>query len=178
MLSTGGALSRALPDYEPRSEQTAMARAVAQALSESQHTIIEAGTGTGKTLAYLLPALTWALEHGERIIISTYTNQLQDQIVGHELETVRALLPVAAQATVLKGRSHYLCPREFEAARRSKPTSVDEIRTIAKTLVWLLDTPDGERGDLALRGPTEMLTWQQMSAEHLPVGMNAAKPSV
>jgi DNA polymerase-3 subunit epsilon/ATP-dependent DNA helicase DinG len=168
MLSAGGALSRTLPDYEPRSEQVTMARAVAGALSESQHTIIEAGTGTGKTLAYLLPALTWALERGERVVISTYTNQLQDQITGHELETARALLPVAARAAVLKGRSHYLCPREFEAARRSKPTSVDELRTIAKTLVWLLDTPDGERGDLALRGPEEMLTWQHMSADHLP----------
>jgi DNA polymerase-3 subunit epsilon/ATP-dependent DNA helicase DinG len=168
MLSAGGALSRVLPDYEPRAEQAAMARAVAQALHESQHILIEAGTGTGKTLAYLLPALIWAREQGERVLVSTHTNHLQDQIIGRELETARALLPVPIRAAVLKGRAHYLCPREFEAARRSSPSSVDELRTIAKTLVWLLDTPDGERGDLALRGPEEMLTWQHMSADHLP----------
>ena len=97
LLSPGGALDRAIPYYEDRAEQRAMSTAVAQALDEQRPLIAEAGTGTGKTLAYLIPAL----QSGKRVVVSTGTRALQDQIARHDIPLLRTILARPFSAVVL-----------------------------------------------------------------------------
>ena len=122
MLEPGGALSRAMPDYEDRAEQRAMSEAVARALAGSRPLIVEAGTGTGKTLAYLVPAL----QSGLRVVVSTGTRALQDQIARHDIPLLRALVAKPFEAVVLKGVSNYVCRRRLaELSSKGPDVSVD-----------------------------------------------------
>src|SRR5437660_11274406 len=107
----GGVLEQRLEDYEYRHDQDRMAEAVHRALEEQRHVIIEAGTGTGKTLAYLLPALL----HGRRILISTGTKTLQDQIFYKDIPLLESILDRPIQAAYLKGRNNYLCRLKLHA---------------------------------------------------------------
>ncbi len=164
-LRPGGLLAERLPGYEERPQQIEMARAVAAAFNDSDHILIEAGTGTGKSLAYLLPALSWAAQNNERIVISTNTINLQDQLIQNDIPALTTMLDLPVRSVVLKGRSNYLCPRRLAAVRRRHPTQVDELRTLAKILVWLLESPGGDRSDISLRGPVENNVWHRLSAE-------------
>ena len=100
----GGVLEQRLEDYEYRPSQVRMAEAVHRALEEQSHVIIEAGTGTGKTLAYLLPALL----HGRRILVSTGTKTLQDQIFYKDIPLLESVIGRPIRAAYLKGRNNYL----------------------------------------------------------------------
>ncbi len=164
-IDEGGALATRLPGYEHRPQQVQMARAVADAFNNSQHALIEAGTGTGKSIAYLIPAALWAMQNGERVVISTNTINLQDQLIDKDIPTLRDALGLPFTASVMKGRANYLCPRRLQAVRRRRPTSIDELRTLAKILVWLLESQTGDRGEISLRGSEENQTWQRLSAE-------------
>ncbi len=165
LLDEGGALVQSIPGFEKRSQQIAMTRAVVDALNSSQHVMIEAGTGTGKSLAYLIPAILWSRLNNERVVISTNTINLQEQLVEKDIPILKAALKTPFNAAVLKGRGNYLCPRRLAATRRRRPTSIDELRTLAKILVWLLESSTGDRGEISLRGPVENITWQRLSAE-------------
>jgi ATP-dependent DNA helicase DinG len=165
LFEADGAFSRTLPNYEPRAPQIEMARAVAGAFEDQHHLVVEAGTGTGKSLAYLAAAVLWSGAQQERVVISTHTNNLQDQLLQNDLPLVQAALGQTAHACAMKGRSHYLCPRRLAAARRRRPTSDDEMRTLGKVLMWLYEGGSGERGELSLRGPAENSVWQRLSAE-------------
>ena len=115
LLAPGGGLARAIPHYEDRAEQRAMSAAVARALDDARPLIVEAGTGTGKTLAYLIPALL----SGKRVVVSTGTRALQDQIARHDVPLLRSILARPFAAVVLKGVSNYACRRKLaELARR------------------------------------------------------------
>ena len=105
LLGADGPLARGIPGFAPRAEQLSMAEAVQQALSNSRHLVVEAGTGTGKTFAYLVPALT----SGQRVIVSTGTRALQDQLFHKDLPVVREALSRPVQTALLKGRGNYLC---------------------------------------------------------------------
>lgn len=164
-IDEAGALSKALPGYDKRPQQIAMARAVTDAFNKGRHMMIEAGTGTGKSIAYLLPAALWATTNNHRVVISTNTINLQEQLLNKDLPVLQSALPASFRAAVLKGRSNYLCPRRLAAIRRRRPTSIDELRTLAKILIWLLESQTGDRGEISLRGPVENLTWQRLSAE-------------
>ncbi len=165
LLDTDGALSRTIPGYDKRPQQIAMAEAVTEAFNTGQHLLIEAGTGTGKSIAYLIPAILWSTTNGQRVIVSTNTINLQEQLMNKDLPILEQALETPFKAAVLKGRANYLCPRRLASIRRRRPTSVDELRTLAKILVWLLESPTGDRGEISLRGPVENLTWQRLSAE-------------
>jgi DNA polymerase-3 subunit epsilon/ATP-dependent DNA helicase DinG len=165
LIDDGGALSQFIPGYGRRPQQIDMARAVTQAFNKGRHVMIEAGTGTGKSIAYLVPSILWAATNGQRVVVSTNTINLQDQLINKDLPVLHRALNVPFKAVVLKGRSNYLCPRRLAAIRRRRPTSVDELRTLAKILVWLLESQTGDRGEITLRGPVENLTWQRLSAE-------------
>ena len=115
MLQQGGAFSRAFDGFEHRPQQVEMLCAVAEALNASQHLLVEAGTGVGKSIAYLLPAIYWAVQNGERVVISTNTINLQDQLISKDVPDLRALLPFDVRAALLKGRSNYLCLRRLRA---------------------------------------------------------------
>ncbi|MCK6578085.1 MAG: DEAD/DEAH box helicase family protein [Anaerolineae bacterium] len=160
-----GVLARNVSGYERRSQQISMAQAVADALSGSRHTMIEAGTGTGKSLAYLIPSFLWAQQSGSRVVISTNTINLQDQLLDKDIPAVRQVLGDTVRTSVLKGRANYICPRQLAQIRHRRPGNTEELRTIAKVLVWLLDTTTGDRAELSLRGPEENLAWNHLSAD-------------
>lgn len=165
VLGENGQLSRALPGYEFRPQQIEMAKNIMEAFDAPHHLLVEAGTGTGKSIAYLIPAILWATSQGARVIISTNTLNLQDQLMSKDIPLLRAVMGIDFQAAVIKGRANYLCPRRLAAVRRRQPTSVDELRTLAKILVWLLDSQTGDRGEINLHGPVEHTTWQRLSAQ-------------
>jgi len=139
LLSPGGALDRAIPYYEDRAEQRAMSAAVAQALEDQRPLIVEAGTGTGKTLAYLVPAL----QSGKRVVVSTGTRALQDQIARHDLPLLRTILARPFSAVVLKGVANYMCRRRLaEAASRGASKELDAL------LDWAEHTETGDRSEV------------------------------
>ncbi len=163
-LNGESVLARAFSDYEARPQQLQMMRAIAQAFNESQHLLVEAGTGTGKSLAYLLPALHWADRNDARVIISTNTINLQEQLATKDIPLLAQVFPTGFRYMVLKGRSHYLCRRQFQALRRRGPADEDEMVVLAKILLWLPNTLDGDADGLFLPTPGERSVWAHLSA--------------
>ncbi|MHB8574633.1 MAG: helicase C-terminal domain-containing protein [Dehalococcoidia bacterium] len=167
----------AFSGFEQRPQQVEMAEAVATALDEDSHLIVEAGTGTGKSLAYLLPAACFALRNNERVVISTNTIGLQEQIIGKDVpsmrtllaecgpEDVRALLP-DLRAVPLKGRANYICLQKFANFRRQIGMSTEDARFTVKLLLWLQQSEAGDRAELNFR-PDEELLWIRVSAANV-----------
>ncbi|GAB4499642.1 MAG: helicase C-terminal domain-containing protein [Anaerolineales bacterium] len=165
LLEHGGAFSRYFPNFEYRPEQVGMLRAVTQAFSEGRHLMVEAGTGTGKSMAYLTPAALWALTNQTRVVISTNTINLQEQLIQKDIPDLANVLQTDLRAAVLKGRSNYLCPRRLEILRRRKPATADEMRIYAKVRVWQLYSNTGDKNEINLNGPNEREVWTRLSAE-------------
>lgn len=164
LLQPGGALASHFQNFEHRSQQVEMLRAVGDALSSGHHLLVEAGTGTGKSMAYLLPAALFALQNETRVVISTNTINLQDQLIHKDIPDLQRALGQPLQAVVLKGRNNYLCPRRLMAVRRRGPENAEELRVLAKVLVWLESTHTGDRGELNLNGAGERAVWSRLSA--------------
>jgi len=164
-LEDGGLFARSFPGYEYRPQQVEMLRLVAQAFNESHHLLVEAGTGTGKSVAYLLPAAHFAAQNGERVVISTNTINLQDQLYAKDIPDLQRILPFEFKATLLKGRSNYICLRRLAAFRRSGPSSTEEMRLLAKILVWLPSTVTGDRAELFLPDYKEQAIWSRVCAD-------------
>lgn len=165
LIQPGGEFATAFPNYEYRPQQGQMLRAVATAFNTGQHMLIEAPTGVGKSVAYLIPAASFAVENDDRVVISTNTINLQDQLINKDIPQLHEALNLPFRSAVLKGRSNYLCPRRLAALRRRGPTSRDEMQILARILVWLKDSRTGDRGELTLRGPAEAGVWHRLSAE-------------
>src|SRR3989442_8127483 len=115
IFSAKGSLSRS-PNFEFRPQQQQMAMAVARALENREHLAVEAGTGVGKSLAYLVPAILYAVANKKKAIISTHTINLQEQLTEKDLPMLERVLPVKFQFTMLKGRGNYLCTRRLQKA--------------------------------------------------------------
>ncbi len=165
-LQHGGPFSRYFAAFEHRPEQVEMARAVTQALSQGHHLMVEAGTGVGKSFAYLLPASLFALQNKARVLISTNTINLQEQLIQKDIPDLRAALGLdELRVAVLKGRANYLCPRRFDSLRQQGPKDVHEMRLLAKVLIWLLDSPSGDRSEINLHTNGEREAWTRVSAE-------------
>src|ERR1051325_11300003 len=155
----GGVLEQRLEDYEFRPSQVRMADAVHRALEEQSHVIIEAGTGTGKTLAYLLPALL----HGRRILVSTGTKTLQDQIFFKDIPLLETVLQRPIRAAYLKGRNNYLCRLKLETAHAEGLFSLRELRSFKAILDWAGQTETGDRAELGtIRDDSDL--WSRMDA--------------
>lgn len=165
ILSHGGPFSRYFQHYEERSEQIQMAQAISEAFSMNGHLMVEAGTGVGKSFAYLVPAALFALQNNTRVVISTNTINLQDQLINKDIPDLRDVLGLELRASVLKGRSNYLCPRRLEIFRRHGARTVEEMRLLAKVLVWLTLGGSGDRNELNLHRPVDRELWQRISAE-------------
>ena len=165
ILDRGGKFSDYFDSYEYRPQQVDMLRSVAAALSDSLHLMVEAGTGTGKSFAYLIPAAYWALQNETRVVISTNTINLQDQLINKDIPDLCKALNLPLRAAVLKGRANYLCPRRLSAMRKRKPETITEMRVLAKVLVWLLESRTGDRTEINLNGNTERAVWSRLSAE-------------
>ena len=165
MLEPGGTLEQAFPDFEYRPQQVEMMEAVADAFNHSRHLIVEAGTGTGKSIAYLLPAIHWAVANGERVVISTNTINLQDQLYGKDIPDLERALSVDVRTSILKGRSNYLCPRRLEALQNKSDLQLDELRVLTKVLVWLPNTKTGDRSELSMYSSQEWAVWSHISSD-------------
>ncbi len=165
LVDYGGIFSRQFPMYEHRPQQVEMLRSVTRALSDGLQLLVEAGTGTGKSMAYLIPAALFAVQNGTRVVISTNTINLQDQLINKDIPDLSSALGINLRAAVLKGRSNYLCPRRFENLRKRGPENNDEMRVLAKVLVWLQNSHSGDRVELNLNGPAERDVWQRICAE-------------
>ena len=166
MLEPGGSLSQQFPGYEFRPQQVQMMRAVAQRFNEGGHLLVEAGTGTGKSLAYLLPAVHWAHANEQRVVVSTNTINLQEQLYHKDLPELARLFPFEFHATVLKGRSHYLCPARLKTLRHAGPSTPEEMRVLCKVLLWLPSTVTGDGDELFLPNPVERALWSRLSADN------------
>jgi ATP-dependent DNA helicase DinG len=144
-FAPGGVLSRAAEHFRPRSAQTDMALAVARTIEQGGALVVEAGTGVGKTFSYLVPALL----SGERILLSTATKTLQDQLFGRDLPRLVEALGLPVRTALLKGRASYLCLQRLELARRDA-TLPDRIavRTLAKIEQWAQATRTGDLAEL------------------------------
>jgi ATP-dependent DNA helicase DinG len=158
-FAPGGLLEQRLDDYEFRPSQIRMAEAVQRALEEQNHVIIEAGTGTGKTLAYLLPALL----HGRRILVSTGTKTLQDQIFYKDIPLLEAVLRRPIRAAYLKGRNNYLCRLKLETLHAEGLFSPRELRSFKAIVEWAAETETGDRAELGSVGDDSEL-WARMDA--------------
>lgn len=160
VLGAGGTMARAVAGFTPREGQLEAARAVAQAVADDARLLLEAGTGIGKTFAYLVPALL----SGRRVMVSTGTLTLQDQIARSDLPALaRALAPATIDAVVLKGRSNYACKLRFEAADATVRASLAGADAVWLRLrAWMGETTTGDFGELA--GSTQGLDLPSLSA--------------
>ncbi|MBI3170689.1 MAG: DEAD/DEAH box helicase family protein, partial [Chloroflexi bacterium] len=165
ILEYGGPFSQYFESYEHRVEQVEMLKAVANALSTGGHLMVEAGTGVGKSFAYLVPAALFAYQNNTRVVVSTNTINLQDQLIKKDIPDLQAALNLNVRAAVLKGRSNYLCPRRLQYLRSHGPANATEMRVLAKLIIWQLENTSGDRNDLNLQGPLEREVWSRLSAE-------------
>ncbi len=165
LIEPGGRLAKSIDGYEHRTQQVVMLRHVGHALNQGKHMLIEAPTGVGKSLAYLIPAAYFAVQNNDRVVISTNTINLQEQLIAKDIPLLQRVLEVPFRAAVLKGKANYLCPRRLAALRRRGPTSPEEMYVLAKLLVWLTFSKSGDRGEISLRGSVENSIWRRLSAE-------------
>src|SRR5579884_2116572 len=133
ILGPGGAVAQRLPNYEARPQQLDMAEAVADAIAGKHHLMVEAGTGVGKSFSYLIPAVLAALERKEcRVVVSTHTISLQEQLVRKDIPFLKSVLPQDFTATLVKGRSNYLSLRRLRVAQQRAPMLLAEPSTVGQ----------------------------------------------
>ena len=159
-----GLIAQAHPEYEYRPGQITMARAVMRAFEQNRHLIVEAGTGTGKTLAYLVPAVAAALGGRGRVIISTGTKNLQEQLMEKDIPFLQSVLPKPFSATYMKGRNNYLCLNRLGRAEASPILEgLEEVDYFDEVCQWSRDTEIGDRAELA-RLPESLSFWRHIDA--------------
>jgi len=159
-----GLIAQSHPEYEYRPGQVDMARAVLRAFEEKRHLIVEAGTGTGKTLAYLVPAVASALAGRGRVIISTGTKNLQEQLMEKDIPFLQNVLPRRFAATYMKGRSNYLCLNRLARAENSPVLDgLDEVDYFEEVADWSKVTQVGDRAELA-NLPESLSFWRHIDA--------------
>ncbi|MBT2288548.1 ATP-dependent DNA helicase DinG [Paenibacillus albidus] len=147
-------LKAALPHYESREAQEIMIQEVMTALSEDKHLLIEAGTGTGKSLGYLLPAIYQSVKTDQKVMVSTHTINLQDQLRERDIPLLTQVVPFPFKAAIFKGRGHYLCLRKFEHKinKRDFTSPREDTLTAAQMIVWLTQSESGDDEELNLGG--------------------------
>ena len=167
-LAADGAVARHLPTYEIRPQQQEMAAAIADALVAEEHLAIEAGTGVGKTFAYLLPAIEQATKSdGRRVVISTHTIALQEQLIHKDIPFLREALAVSFSAELVKGRNNYVGLRRLQqASSRQRALFGNTTQLGALHLIedWAYETQDGSLSDLAEAPPPDV--WEKVRSEH------------
>ena len=163
-FSENGPLSKAR-NFEFRPQQQEMAARVAHALEEERHLVVEAGTGVGKSLAYLVPAILFALERHKKAIVSTHTINLQEQLLYKDIPILKKILPVEFEAALMKGRQNYLCPRRLERALQSANElfTGPEQSELQRLAEWASTTRDGSLSDLSAEPDPKV--WMQVCSE-------------
>src|SRR5204862_5211942 len=163
-FSESGPLSKA-KNFEFRPQQQEMAAAVASALEEERHFVVEAGTGVGKSLAYLMPAILWAIEQHKKAVVSTHTINLQEQLLYKDIPILKKILPVEFEAALIKGRQNYLCPRRLERAlqQQNELFTGPEQNELNRLAEWSRTTRDGSLSDLSVEPDPKV--WAQVCSE-------------
>src|ERR1044071_8665795 len=164
LFSKQGSLARA-KNFEYRPQQQEMAVAVARALEEERHLVVEAGTGIGKSIAYLAPAILFANEEKKKAVISTHTINLQEQLLYKDIPILQKILPVEFEAALMKGRQNYLCPRRLERAlqQAGELFTGPEQGELQRLAEWASTTRDGSLSDLSVE--PDQKVWMQVCSE-------------
>ena len=159
ILGPEGSIARRLGEkYEHRPQQLEMAEAVAEAFNEGHHLLVEAGTGVGKSFAYLLPAIDYAVKNKKRVVISTHTISLQEQLIEKDIPLIQSVYPDEFTAVLVKGRNNYLCQRRLEQAKSRQGYLFDETKQLES--LWAVEE------------------WVQESIQNRGVGSLAELPNV
>ena len=163
-FSEDGPLSKAR-NFEFRLQQQEMAARIAEALEEEQHLVVEAGTGVGKSLAYLVPSVLFAIERHKKAIVSTHTINLQEQLLQKDIPILKKVLPVEFEAALMKGRQNYLCPRRLERALQNAQElfTGPEQSELQRLAEWARTTRDGSLSDLSVEPDPKV--WTQVCSE-------------
>ena len=164
IFSEDGLLAKA-KNFEYRREQQEMATAVARALSRERHLVVEAGTGVGKSLAYLVPSILWALEKKKKAVVSTYTINLQEQLVYKDIPILQKVLPVEFEAMLWKGRQNYVCPMRLQRALANAGDlfTTSEQSELQRIYDWAQTTQDGSLSDFSVEPDSHV--WSQVCSE-------------
>ncbi len=173
VLGPGQLIAKRLPNYEFRPEQLQMAEAVAAAIANKRHLVVEAGTGVGKSFSYLVPAILSLAtsdpkpeQKKKRIVISTHTISLQEQLLRKDIPLLNSVLPIEFSAVLAKGRSNYVSLRRLQVALKKAnslfPTN-EEIQQLKQLRVWSADTTDGSKSTLPFRPLPQV--WDEVASE-------------
>lgn len=164
-LLPGGRIAENLPGYESRPQQIEMLDAMAQAFNHDGIAVIEAGTGTGKSMAYLLPSIAWSIKNGEKVVVSTGTINLQEQLLEKDLPLLLQTSGLKFEAALLKGRNNYLCLRKADYAHKN-PSLLDtgeKYDQLEEIMAWTRTTNDGSLEDLPFTPDDDV--WERVMSE-------------
>ena len=164
-LSPGGIVSKKLPGYEYRPQQLEMIKKAAEAFNQKKVAVIEAGTGVGKSLAYLIPAIYWATQNNERCVVSTNTINLQEQLIKKDIPFLKKALGIDFNSVLVKGRGNYICMRKVDALGINQKMLIeDEYQEEIKLIIdWSKVTKDGSKSDLNFIPRSAV--WEQVCSE-------------
>ncbi len=165
-LGPDGPIAQSFDDFEHRPQQVEMANAITDALSSSNHLMVEAGTGVGKSFAYLLPAIAHALQRKEKVVISTYTIALQEQLLRKDIPFIKEVLDQDFTAILAKGRSNYLCMKRLQQAQKKQLSlfdTPDHLNMLEDLFHWGLQTQDGSLSDLPMSPPHQV--WEMVCSD-------------
>lgn len=165
IFGTNGLIAKHHKEYEHRAGQIKMAEAVLRAFEDKKHLIVEAGTGTGKTMAYLVPAIAYALAKNKRVIISTGTKNLQEQLMEKDIPFLQKVMPKKFTASYMKGRSNYACLYRIKKAE-SQPIleGLDEMDYFDEVRHWSRESETGDRSEL-VNLPENLSFWGRINAK-------------
>lgn len=166
-FSPGGILEQNLIGYESRPGQVKMAKLIAEGLTSSQHVVVEAGTGTGKSFAYLLPCLWSAKKTGKKVVVATHTIPLQEQLQKKDIPILETILPFSFKVSVLKGKSNYCCVKSLQSYMANpREISREEQRlALLSILVWIRETQTGDLQELS-KVPGLIQIWASLNADN------------
>lgn len=165
LLDADGIFAREYPDYKYRPQQIDIINLLVKAFNEEKHLLIEAGTGTGKSMAYILPAIFWAVRNNSRVVIATHTINLQEQLWQKDLPVIKQITGLDFQEALVKGRNNYICLRKWEQKKKN-PESVNltEKLFFTRLQIWLTETIAGDRGEINFNNQ-EAAIWSDICAD-------------
>jgi DNA polymerase-3 subunit epsilon/ATP-dependent DNA helicase DinG len=166
-LQADGKVAQHLPDFEQREGQLAMLQMVGTAFNRDRHLILETPTGLGKNLAYLLPATQLALQNQTRVVIATHDRHTHEQLITQDIPFLQTQVGLPVRVAEVYGLNHYLCPRQLAWIRQRKASTKEELRVLAKVLVWLEQGGTGVKSEINLRSYNEQSAWNRFSAQEM-----------
>lgn len=162
-ISEGGSLSVMSENFEERPVQVRLLKSIANAFNKGQVGAFEAGTGVGKSYAYLIPAILWAAQNKERVVISTGTINLQQQLSEKDIPAAQKILGKEVKAILVKGRNNYVCLRRLEELGKERDLFTNESEALEKIREWAKTSPSGSRSDLSFFPPENV--WSRVASE-------------